>query len=112
MSGPLDEKLSQTVHEGDEDKEQRPEPPAKSPSEDPVSKTDAPSLGMWDTIKRRVANSSQTQREEDVAAAEAADEWAPTGKESDVSRDATPRDTTGVNPEGVVDESMPYYPRG
>ena len=81
-------------------------------SETPVSKTDAPTLGAWDTIKRRVANPSQTQREEDVAEAKEAGEWAPTEKESAVSQDTKPEDVSGVNPEGVTDESMPVYPRG
>jgi hypothetical protein len=78
-----------------------------------VSKTDAPSLGFVDTFKRRRASPPETQREADIRRAEAEGQWAPTQKERTRFENApTPRDSTGVNPQGVVDESMLYQRRG
>jgi hypothetical protein len=78
-----------------------------------VSKTDAPSLGLVDTLKRRRASPSETQRQADVREAEAEGRWAPTQKDQTRFENSPgPRDSTGVNPQGVVDESMLYQRRG
>jgi len=77
-----------------------------------ASKTDAPTLGFVDTVKRRRASPSQTQREADVQRAAARGEWTPTEKDrSTVPSQSGPRDTTGIDPKGVIDESMTYLPR-
>lgn len=72
-----------------------------------VSRTDAPTLGFVDTWKRRRVNPPQTQREADVERAEQAGAWAPTAKaDLRVPGDVLPADRSGVDPSGVVDESM------
>ena len=77
-----------------------------------VSKTDAPTLGMIDTLKRRHASPRETQREADIRQAQAQGQWVPTEKgETRFDNQSTPRDSTGINPQGVIDESMPYLPR-
>lgn len=87
--------------------------PDKDTSVDPVSKTDAPTTGIVDTIKRRHASTSNTQRETDIEQAEAEGGWTPTEKEATRDKSqSVPRDSSGIHPEGVVDESMRYMPRG
>lgn len=78
----------------------------------PASKTDAPTQGFVDTIKRRQASPPETQREADIRQAEEEGTWTPT--EKDATRDksqAKPEDSTGINPHGVVDETMQPLPR-
>jgi hypothetical protein len=78
-----------------------------------VSKTDAPSLGLVDTLKRRHASPPETQREADIRQAEAEGQWAPTQKDrTRFENPPAPRDSTSINPQGVVDESMLHQRRG
>jgi hypothetical protein len=78
---------------------------------EPVSKTDAPTQGFIDTMKRRHVSPSQTQRAADIEQAEAEGEWTPTEKDDARPSQSKPSDASGVHAEGVVDESMEYMPR-
>jgi hypothetical protein len=73
----------------------------------PVSRTDAPTLGFVDTWKRRHASPSETQRDADIEAALREGTWTPTEKDhSRIEGSVDPRDKSGINPSGVIDESM------
>ena len=79
----------------------------KGSQADPVSKIDAPTQGVIDTMRRRQASPPETQREADIREAQEEGTWTPTEKEPQRrSNQATPRDFSGVNVHGVVDESM------